>query len=196
MKIGKPLRIAIIGWGSLIWDPRKLPHEGAWQTGGPVLPLEFSRVSSDCRLTLVIDFVNGEKVTTLFTLSSRTDLRDAIKDLKVREGTTLKRIGYVNVLTGEDSRQELEQASVHDSIAGWARTLNFSAAVWTALPPTFEKKTGKPFSVKNAYDYLASLPCTIRDIALQYIANTPDEVMTPLRREILQRSIVNSKDEP
>lgn len=39
---GRRLRIVFLGWGSLIWDPRELPVIGDWQSGGPVLPIEFS----------------------------------------------------------------------------------------------------------------------------------------------------------
>ena len=46
----EPMKIAILGWGSLVWDSRQLPHSGEWHTGGPVLPIEFSRVSKDGRL--------------------------------------------------------------------------------------------------------------------------------------------------
>ena len=51
---------AILGWGSLIWDPRDLQqHIGPWLKLGPVLPIESSRVSSGRWLTLVIDDENG-----------------------------------------------------------------------------------------------------------------------------------------
>jgi hypothetical protein len=116
--------------------------------------------------------------------------------LKEREGTARKRIGYVNLLTGDDSRSQPEQACIHDSIAEWAIARNFTAAVWTALPPTFEKETGNPFSVQNAYEYLIGLPISARNVAIRYIANAPEEVMTPLRREILRRPIANAQEEP
>ncbi len=48
-------KIGIIGWGSLIWDPRGLPIKCKWHKNGPELPIEFSRISQDGRLTLVID---------------------------------------------------------------------------------------------------------------------------------------------
>lgn len=67
------MRIAILGWGSLIWNPNGLPIRGDWQRGGPVLPIEFSRISSDERLTLVIDEQNGINVTTRYALSARTN---------------------------------------------------------------------------------------------------------------------------
>lgn len=51
--------IAILSWGSLIWKPEALPYQGAWNPGGPVLPLEFTRVKTARPLTLVLDQVNG-----------------------------------------------------------------------------------------------------------------------------------------
>jgi hypothetical protein len=74
-----PPRIAILGWGSLIWEPRELETIGGWQMGGPVLPIEFSRVSNDGRLTLVVDEKNGVDVPTRYILSSRTDMAAQLK---------------------------------------------------------------------------------------------------------------------
>ena len=49
------MRIAVIGWGSLLWSPRTLPLAGTWSSDGPVLPIEFARISVDGRLTLIIE---------------------------------------------------------------------------------------------------------------------------------------------
>jgi hypothetical protein len=65
------MKIVILGWGSLIWDPRDLPHQEPWLDDGPKLPLEFSRISKDRRLTLVIDAVNGELCNTLYSYSPK-----------------------------------------------------------------------------------------------------------------------------
>lgn len=68
------MKIAILGWGSLIWDPRALRTVGKkWSDGGPTLKIEFSRISSDDRLTLVIDEANGSEVKTLFIISAFDD---------------------------------------------------------------------------------------------------------------------------
>ena len=48
----RAMKIAILGWASLVWNPQQLPHKGDWKSGGPRLPIEFSRVSKDGRLTL------------------------------------------------------------------------------------------------------------------------------------------------
>lgn len=34
------MRIAILAWGSLIWDRRDLPIAGDWQQGGPVVAIK------------------------------------------------------------------------------------------------------------------------------------------------------------
>jgi hypothetical protein len=48
------MKIAVLGWGSLIWQPRELRISlPIWKTDGPELPVEFARVSMDGRLTLV-----------------------------------------------------------------------------------------------------------------------------------------------
>jgi hypothetical protein len=48
------MRIAFVGWGSLIWNPGKLPLATNWTEVGPILPIEFSRISKDGRLTLAL----------------------------------------------------------------------------------------------------------------------------------------------
>jgi 1-acyl-sn-glycerol-3-phosphate acyltransferase len=48
------MRIAVLGWGSLIWSPGNLKIDREWHEDGPFLPIEFARVSQDGRLTLVL----------------------------------------------------------------------------------------------------------------------------------------------
>ena len=52
--IREPPRIALIGWGSLIYDPGDLPLSSGWNANGPMLPGEFCRESSGRRITLVL----------------------------------------------------------------------------------------------------------------------------------------------
>lgn len=50
------MKIACLGWGSLIWNPGDLKIKTEdWFSGGPILPIEFVRISTDKRVTLVID---------------------------------------------------------------------------------------------------------------------------------------------
>ena len=180
----KILRIAILGWGSLIWDPRTLPINGNWQTGGPVLPIEFSRISHDRRLTLVIDSANGAPVETRYTQSVRTSISEAVSDLCERESTVTRLIGFVD-LPNETYRCET-CPTIIQSILAWADENGFDGVVWTGLPSNFKEKSGRPFSVARAEAYLMQLPATEAGRARAYIVNAPAEVQTPLRRRLFE----------
>jgi len=68
------VKIAVLGWGSLLWDTESIKGkefekhlercsglDSLWCEGGPTLRLEFSRVSKSRNgaLTLVLDYDNG-----------------------------------------------------------------------------------------------------------------------------------------
>jgi len=153
------MKIAIIAWGSLVWDPRTLQIKGDWDSSGPELDIEFSRVSKDGRLTLVIDPVNGAAVQTYVAQSKRNYLDDAIADLRDREGTIIKRIGFIEARNGNSSKVKFaDQIDVFQNVHAWCKRSNYDAAVWTALPTQFKEQTNMDFSVDNAIGYLGSLP--------------------------------------
>lgn len=189
------MRIAILGWGSLIWDQRDLPISGDWARGGPVLPIEFSRISTrgeraGC-LTLVIDEQHGAKVTTRFALSPRTDLDDAIADLRTREGTSSESIGYVNLVRDRErpyARQQHPHAC--DTIKAWAQAQRWDAVVWTALPSNFDTEKKNPFSVDAAIQHLNGLVEPAKSNALEYLQNAPPEVVTPVRTATIQAGLI------
>jgi hypothetical protein len=179
------MKIAIIAWGSLVWDPRTLQIKGDWNNIGPMLNIEFSRVSKDGRLTLVIDPDNGEEVKTYFAQSKRNDLGDAIADLRDREGTVRRLIGFVDVINGTNSKAEFpDQIDVFQNIQDWCQNQNYDAAVWTALLSQFKDQTKLDFSVNNAISYLKYLPKSARENALEYIRNAPKEIITPVRIKV------------
>ncbi|MBP2534868.1 hypothetical protein [Agrobacterium tumefaciens] len=174
-------RIALLGWGSLIWDvrPEFDDQHGTWQDDGPVLPLEFSRVSGVTRgraLTLVIDTANGSDCTVKYAFSKRRDPEDAIADLRGREGTILKRIGFWFA----DGKRKYE-FGVPGAIATWAQERKFDAVIWTALESNFEKETGENFSIDAAITHLQSLPPEGKAMAAEYVWRAPSLVNTPLR---------------
>jgi len=174
------MKIAIIAWGSLIWDRRELPILGEWQKGGPVLPIEFSRISRDGRLTLVIDDKNGVPVGTYYAQSASSDLLQAVKDLRKREGSPKEMIGVI-------SKTMNNRRLGHESIHAWATAHKWDAAIWTGLPSNFEEKRHIPFTVKNGLAYLETLGDEKRGAAMQYIDLAPARVDTPFRRGTVEK---------
>ena len=79
------MKIACLGWGSLVWDSRGLPVRKPWFMDGPLLPIEFVRQSEGGRITLVI-VNNAAHIRSLWALLSVTDLEIAKKELADREG--------------------------------------------------------------------------------------------------------------
>ena len=177
-------RFALLGWGSLLWDENKEFDDwhGPWQSDGPTLKIEFSRISSSRRgaLTLVIDQDNGNANSVSWTLSRRSELSDVIQDLKKREKTIYKYIGRFSFGGDEHS---IDSSSL-SAIRSWANERGLYGVVWTGLPSNFVKETGYSFSIHNALQHLQSLDDCARKKALEYIQKAPDSIQTPLRNAI------------
>lgn len=175
------MKIAFIGWGSLIWEPGnlKVHVRGEWKTGGPKLPLEFSRKSTSRSgaLTLVIDPEHGGECSTRFITSSRRKLDKAILDLKDREGVnSVNSIGFVDVASG---KSRCAVAEILKTVRKWAGQMGYEAVVWTALRSNFDN-----YTVEGALKYLRELPTGGKDKAKEYIEKAPEEIVTPLRKAI------------
>lgn len=82
------MKIAVLAWGSLVWDRRDLAVVDNFEPNGPHLPIEFCRVSGNRRLTLVIDEACGATCPAYVAKSSFDDLDDALENLWVREGSS------------------------------------------------------------------------------------------------------------
>jgi len=181
------MKIAILGWGSLLWDKRKDFEDqiSNWEPGGPSLRLEFSRVSESRgnALTLVVDSENGTPCEVSYTFSGRSVPEDAICDLRCREGTTLKNIGFY---FADSSKKNARDASVFESIKRWADSKDINVVVWTDLISNFkEKSTFKvSFSLENAVKHIQSLPPEGKAKAAEYVYRAPEFVNTPLRRAL------------
>src|SRR5262245_16478650 len=113
------MKVLILGWGSLVWDPRELKISGGWHLGGPKLPIEFSRVSRDERLTLVIDETNGELVHTRYALSP-FDLSEAQQNMREREGTgRTSDVAFTNLATGDCSCSGGQHSTSCNRVRTW-----------------------------------------------------------------------------
>jgi len=180
------MKIAILGWGSLVKEPRGLPVEGEWQQDGPKLWIEFSRISqSGARagcLTLVIDERCDSEVTTLHVLSKRSDLPSAIADLQEREGTSLDNIGFCEVAAGRFAANAVSRHPEScERIRVWAQDKGFDAVIWTALSRRFKDALGIAFPPAAALKYLDGLPEPTKERTLEYIRSAPAQTKTPFR---------------
>lgn len=177
-------RIAIIGYGSLLWDLDDLaPHvKGGWHVDrGPRLPVEFALVSRkrNRALAAVIDHAVGEHCLASVIESSKSDLTDAVADLARRERCAEAQIGALHRSNGF---ARARQTSTAELIREWLHTTHYDAAVWTDGASNFAAMTGTAFSVASAVEYLRALPEESLREARRYIENAP--VSTPLRREL------------
>ncbi|MEK6153893.1 hypothetical protein WIW50_11560 [Flavobacteriaceae bacterium 3-367] len=175
------MQIAVLGWGSLIWDPRDLKSGKNWNKDGPLLPIEFARISDNGRLTLVI-CSNSNQVNVLWTMMEHKSLEMARENLKEREGTlNIDRIGYVNLV---DNTQSSRYDGIAEVIIPWAKSKKLGAVIWTDLGVRFKDKIQKDLNLKNIIDYLGNLNSTKKELAKEYIMNAPKQINTEYRKGI------------
>lgn len=179
------MKICILGWGSLVWDPRGLKTTGPWFPDGPMLPIEFARISQDGRLTLVIK-QNHQIVPTLYTISSHTILQSAISNLQDREGSpTENNIGCFNFTNNLFSARPAN-TFLREILIDWNKQKRLDAVIWSDFSPKFQTVTGLPLQIENVISYLEGLSLETKNEALKYISNTPAQIKTGFRQQIEQ----------
>jgi hypothetical protein len=193
-KEGGMVKSVVLAWGSSVWDPRDLQIASKFAPNGPLLPIEFCRVSEDGRLTLAIDETFGALCKTYSAPSALEGLDAARDNLCLSEGLADARaIGFVEPASGRQSDLATQShPQVVATIGAWAESLGYDAAIWTALTSNFDDwgKGGEPFSVSAALQYLETLEGedTAKFAhALAYIRKAPPEVETPVREEVAKR---------
>lgn len=167
------MKIACLGWGSLVWDPRELPIHHHWFGDGPFVPVEFLRQSGGNRITLVVAD-GAPPVQTLWALMDSDNLDVAAEALKERERTSATYIG--RWWSGEAE-------PAHFGLVDWASRTGVDAVIWTALPPKFDGLVRTPSSTE-VIDHLQGLRGAERDNAEEYVRRAPKQIDTPIRREI------------
>jgi len=180
------MKIAILGWGSLLWDPADLQLAAPFEPTGPNLPIEFCRISKNRRLTLIIDETFGTLCQTYAATSAFTELAGAIENLRLREAMSGPQdVGFVEIASQQRSpAATARHPHAVETIADWAEHAGYDAAIWTALDSQFEKHTGEPFSVNAAMRFLEGLQQTDAPAfarALDYIRRAPAATQTPVR---------------
>lgn len=178
-------KIAILGWGSLLWDKANNrfdeQHED-WRFDGPILKLEFSRKSASRlnALTLVIDAVHGQECQVAYAMSKRAGLENAIADLCAREKTPEKYIGFA---FADGSRRQGRDARSIDLVVPWAKNRSIDAVLWTDLPGSFDGVPKHEF-LNAAVNHVQQLPPEGKAMAAEYVWRAPDSVVTSLRKAL------------
>lgn len=165
------MRIACIGWGSLFWDPQHLPITD-WRTDGPWLPIEFTRVSANGRVTLVVDR-DANPVRTLWTDLKVETLDEAVEVLRDRENVpSAKSIG----------RWPSQIAFPYaNEIGRWATSQEIDGVVWTALKVGFDGARGVRPTLGQLVAHLSNLDNEKLAGAREYIDKAPPQVETAYR---------------
>ena len=182
------LRVACLGWGSLLWDPRTLPMAEPFRAEGPWLPIEFSRVSSDGRVTLVIDPA-APVMQTYCVQMAVEDLDEAIEELGRREKVAAERcrdwigaewLSRPERATGDTPARERTE------IVRWLAEADYDAVVWTALPSRTPAGELAVPSLQSLLAHLESLEGEGLARAEEYIRRAPENVKTAHRARFEQ----------
>lgn len=177
------MKIAILGWGSLVWNPKLLQYNTTfgWQKDGPMLPLEFSRVSKDFRLTIVLE-PTAKLVQSLYAISTNTTIDEAVLNLAVREGSSRSAIGYYDKNRNESLPESLEYIK---NIKKWLTVHpEIDAVIWTNLKANWEETDRVKSKKRDRLDHLKALDGPTKAIAEEYIRKTPIQIATNFRKEI------------
>lgn len=176
-------RVGCLAWGSLLWDPRTLPLAEAFRPDGPRLPIEFSRVALDGRVTLVID-ARAQPVGTFWAMLAVESIEAGVEALALREGVARAQVGdWIGVETrvgGPGSAGQTPE-SVRVEIAGWLAQKPLDAVLWTALPSRRPDGRFERPEAAELVDHLERLEGPARARAEQYIRRAPGRLRTPNR---------------
>jgi len=182
-------RVAILGWGSLLWDRGTLQVSGNWKKDGPSLPIEFARTSGlkdkekPPYLSLVLHPDAG-LIRTYWDVSFLTEHRDdAICDLRKRERCTLSDIAHLPADTAQSPIPGVDLR-----IREWllSKRAQIDAVIWTNLPPKLEQR--QTFIIEESIAWLDNLRANNRqERAQQYIQRAPSQTDTCLRRQVRER---------
>lgn len=171
--------IALLGWGSLFWDPRDLSIGSPWNADGPVVRVEFLRQSNNGRLTLVLS-ENAEPVHSLWTTFSDVSLTEAAEELRKRENIPRKNSDRH---ISSWSQGESGPASL-PGLQAWADAREIESVVWTTLPSKFSGVDDYAPSLEEAVSYLDGLASPVRELAEEYVRRAPKQIDTRYRRRI------------
>ena len=185
------MEIAVLAWGSLVWKPANDFGElsvrpgSTWGADGPRLPVEFARISSDGRLTLVVVPGYEHETRVLWRHSGLDDVDAAVDNLAQRETNAPR--AAIHAVTAAGDRLGQADPAVADRVERWVlRQDGVDAAVWTGLGPgpRWRDHGYDGFSPEHALAYARSLKGKTRRDTIEYVRNAPPQIDTPVRRAL------------
>ena len=187
--------IYYIAWGSLLWNFKSLKIETEWTKSNIKFPLNFSRISDsgNGRLTLVID-KTGEMNNIYYAKTAFSNLNTAIQKLKMREKTSNKNIGFINIASDTFRTSQLDDKKIQELVS-FAKKNKIDGLIWTEISPNFDEVFGKPYSKENAIEYIESKHESKRvyNKILEYIflSKIYGNIKTPLSTYLTKKLICN-----
>ena len=173
------MKIACLGWGSLIWKAAELPVASDWFEDGPRLPIEFAREGDSGELATVLCEGVAE-VRVLWAYLAVDTLEEAREALRAREGVARERPRCIGGWASGP------QSPFWPRIATWAAEQGVDAVVWTALPPRSDGLNRRMPTAAEALHYLRTLDHERQAHARDYFRRTPVAIDTEYRRVIAQ----------
>lgn len=186
------MNITLVSFGSLLWNNKGL-RISKFKDNGPFLPLEFSRISQDGRLTLVIDERSGRDNPTFHAKMKYNTLQKAIKALqtreKIKDENIDRSIGVVDVVNKQVNLGAQKYSKrVLDSLYQWGLSNKVDFIIFSALSVRFKDAINVPFSSFSAMAYLEGIEDEeVLNRAIEYIQKVP-RVSTNFR-ELFEHNI-------
>ena len=181
-------KVAILGWGSLLWNPGTLQNERKWRPDGPWLPIEFARTSNPREkknkrpyLSLVI-YEHAGLVRTYWDMSLLTEMSEARKDLQDRENCI--NIEDIACLPRGQSGWLSTTPGLEGRVQEWldSKKGDVDAVIWTNLG--WKIPNAARFTVEDGMKWLRNLRAARKDAtAKEYIRRAPPQTDTCLRRQ-------------
>ncbi len=175
------MKIACLGWGSLIWDPKDLRISSEWYEDGPNLPIEFARESIDGRMTLVLT-KEAKESASLWAVLEESDIKTAKANLAKREGIVDKNIRYS--IGYWDSYSDEFHGCCSKRISEWAIRKELDGVVWTNLKYGFRSGRDTLPTINEVIDHFDNLSSEKKLIAEQYVRKAPVQIRTAFREEL------------
>jgi hypothetical protein len=150
-----------------------------WKEDGPSLPIEFARVSSGPRLTLVL-CKGAENLPTLWTISASKGIQEAIINLAKRETTNIGNIGFLFI--PDDIYRCNVVPDCLSIIRDWAEQKNLDAVIWTDLPPI-----GVIPNPEEVIKLISGFSEDGKKLTEEYVRRTPPQMRTKIRKALEEK---------